>query len=677
MPDGPSQGEDPQAGSGSAIAYRNMSGFACQESAAMRFIARLFILAAIIAPGVGNGATLETYGKLPALEDVSISPDGTRLAFVRAVKNDRIIAVRSIADRKMLGMVRVGEETLRSIEWADNDDLLVETSKTRFPIPGRGNGAELVQLMVLRVSTGRVQALPELGRLNGERGISNIVAGRVLCRQIDGHTNLFIRGVQSDARRSWPILIQIDLATTRERVVGVGAPGIGQEWLVDSDGRVVATSTYDDAHQTWNLRIHHGDEWQTVATRTESVDLPGLVGFGPQAGTAILEALEDKRRVWRAVNLADGSLGPPMAEGKVLQFPMEDRRSHRMIGGEYIDDETRYVFFDGKVQSLWNAIVSVFAGARLRLVSASEDLSKLVVRVDGGGFGFQYELVDLNTLAVKPIGEVYEGIAQPLTVRRITYPASDGLQIPGYLTLPNDRAPSALPLVVLPHGGPAARDTADFDWWSQALANEGYAVLRPNYRGSTVSQRFREAGYGEFGRKMQTDLSDGVNYLVREGIVDPSRVCIAGASYGGYAALAGVSLDPKPYRCAVSVAGISDLKLFLASVNANKLHDDNITMRYLDRFLGVTGPDDANLEKISPIRHIDAVNVPVLLVHGRNDTVVPIEQSERIFEAMQEAGKNVRLVKLEGEDHWLSRDETRLEMLKATVEFLRKYNPPD
>jgi dipeptidyl aminopeptidase/acylaminoacyl peptidase len=178
-----------------------------------------------------------------------------------------------------------------------------------------------------------------------------------------------------------------------------------------------------------------------------------------------------------------------------------------------------------------------------------------VVRVDGQRFGYQYQLVNFDTHKAVPIGDVYAGLTEPLEVRRINYAAADGMQIPAYLTLPRGREPKNLPLIVLPHGGPAARDTADFDWWSQALADQGYAVLRPNYRGSVLGERFLAAGFGEWGRKMQTDLSDGVRFLAKEGIADPSRVCIVGASCGGYAALAGVTLDPGVYRCAVSEPG--------------------------------------------------------------------------------------------------------------------------
>jgi dipeptidyl aminopeptidase/acylaminoacyl peptidase len=231
-----------------------------------------------------------------------------------------------------------------------------------------------------------------------------------------------------------------------------------------------------------------------------------------------------------------------------------------------------------------------------------------------------------------------------------------------------------LPLIVLPHGGPAAADTLEFDWWSQALAAQGYAVLQPNFRGSTLNSEFLQAGYGEWGRKMQSDLSDGVRYLAHEGIIDPKRVCIVGASYGGYAALAGVTLESGVYRCAVSVSGPADLRRFRKWTGVNKMAS---TQRYWDRFMGAADQSDPALVAISPIEHVANVSAPVLLIHGRDDTVVPYEQSDVMESALKRAGKSVTLVTLKHEDHWLSRSETRLQMLQAIVDFLKANNPPN
>ena len=176
---------------------------------------------------------------------------------------------------------------------------------------------------------------------------------------------------------------------------------------------------------------------------------------------------------------------------------------------------------------------------------------------------------------------------------------------------------------------------------------------------------------------MQTDLSDGVRYLAEDGTIDPKRVCIVGGSYGGYAALAGATLDPGVYRCAVSVAGPADLRRMLKWTNEQSGRSDNLSQRYWDRFMGVSGPADPALQSISPIEHLAAVTAPILLIHGRDDTVVPYEQSEVMASALKRAGKAVEFVTLNHEDHWLSRSATRLQMLEATVAFLRTNNPPD
>ncbi|MCR5877108.1 prolyl oligopeptidase family serine peptidase [Phenylobacterium sp. J367] len=227
----------------------------------------------------------------------------------------------------------------------------------------------------------------------------------------------------------------------------------------------------------------------------------------------------------------------------------------------------------------------------------------------------------------------------------------------------------------MPHGGPASRDEPGFDWWSQALASRGYAVLQVNFRGSDgLGGDLLEAGYGQWGRKMQTDLSDGVRHLAGQGVIDPKRVCIVGASYGGYAALAGPIFDRGVYRCAASVAGVSDLK---KQISFSRERGGSATFRYWTRFMGAEDLGDPVLAAYSPALHADKADAPILLVHGRDDTVVPLDQSRTMAEALAKAGKPHELVVQAGEDHWLTRGETRLAMLNAVVTFLEKHNPPN
>jgi dipeptidyl aminopeptidase/acylaminoacyl peptidase len=251
----------------------------------------------------------------------------------------------------------------------------------------------------------------------------------------------------------------------------------------------------------------------------------------------------------------------------------------------------------------------------------------------------------------------------------LTYPARDGVRIPAYLTLPSGEAHN-LPLILLVHGGPGARDTMKFDWWAAFLAARGYAVLQPNFRGSSgYGGAWERAGLGEWGGVMQTDVEDGIAPLARAGIVDPTRVCIVGGSYGGYAALAGATLTPDRYRCAVSVAGISDLVEF---VRLRELQAGSASMQadYWRRSIGDRRDQGAHMRAISPANLADRVQIPILLIHGTDDTVVPINQSRVMRDRLQAAGKTVRYVELQGDDHWLSHAPTRVQMLRELDAFL-------
>jgi dienelactone hydrolase len=626
-----------------------------------------------LAPQLARAAPLDLYGHLPTLEDVALSPNGSRIAFVRTTGDARAIVVYSLADNKPITGMRIGDQKLRGIRWADETHLMIIVSAAAQPEEVQGviftKRAEWIGLQIYDVAKNKVYSLP--APMPDHLRILNSIASEPVVRRIDGHTILFIRAyvLSSDTPS---VLLRYDLDTNGERDVRNGT-GRNVGWLVDAQGSLAAEEEYDYQAENWSIKVRQEDRMVDVARGHERIDVPSLLGFGPKPGTLLLQMIENGDPVWRLLTMRDGTLGPPMAEHKMLDAPIEDQG--RMVGGVHVEDEPAYLFFDPDIEDRWQTITDAFPGERLRLVSAATDFDSVIVRVEGSRHGYSYQLIDLARHTVTRLGEVYDGLGAPLEVRRITYAAADGMSIPAYVTLPAGRPLKNLPLIVLPHGGPAARDTAEFDWWSQALANEGYVVLRPNYRGSDLNRHFMEAGFGEWGRKMQTDLSDGVRYLAKEGIVDPARVCIVGGSYGGYAALAGVTLDPSLYRCAVSVAGLADLSRFRSF--ARGIAVDTIATRYWDRFWNAPAGNDSVLDAISPIKHIDAVHVPVLLIHGREDTVVPYEQSQIMFDALHRAGKDVQLVTLNHEDHWLSRSETRLQMLKATVEFLRAHNPPN
>ncbi len=634
------------------------------------------------ARGADAPAPLEVYGRLPSLENLELSPDGKRMAFVRTHGDERNLYVVDLSTGKKLGSARVGDTKLRGIEWMDNDHLLASVSTTSLPPAGfLGPRQEWFELISYDLLKDRLT--PISFRVQGENTF-NCAAGNIEVRQVQGVTTLFVEGAFVGGFYYLPGLFTFEPATGQMRLIRrapepKGTERKDMEWIVDETGRVAADYRFDDRDKTWALNLYTENQPKALSGKA-GVDRPWIVGFDSSGKSIVMGMLENDEWVRRPIALSDGSMGPPLklADGSRLHNEIIDRRTGRILGGHRGFNELNYVFLDNEMQAHWDAVLRAFPDERVELESYSDDFSPFVVRVFGAKDGYSYALFDWYSHRAQVLESVYEGLTHVSEVKVVRYKAADGLEIPAMLTLPHGRAPTRLPLVVLPHGGPAVAEFAGFDWWAQALADQGYAVLQPNYRGSDLGADFRAQGFGQWGRKMQTDLSDGVRYLAREGIIDPKRVCIDGGSYGGYAALAGATLDSAVYRCAVSVAGISDLALMLKRVNmlAGDTHD-SVAQKYWDRYMGVSSPEDPALKAISPIEHIDAVTAPILLIHGKDDTVVRFEQSELMADALKKAGKPVQFVTLKQEDHWLSRGATRLEMLEATVAFLRANNPPD
>jgi dipeptidyl aminopeptidase/acylaminoacyl peptidase len=402
----------------------------------------------------------------------------------------------------------------------------------------------------------------------------------------------------------------------------------------------------------------------------------GLIGLGRGPGTVLVMDNTGIQDVVEEVSIADGKVEPLFAEVTRKTY-LHDPGTQQLIGA-IVREEPKAQFFDQVLLARFKATRKAFPGFTVSLISYSQGLQRMVVKTEGGDDSGTYWTVDIASGKASPVGYPYPAI-RPADVgesRAFHYAASDGLDIEAILTLPPGKQETGLPLVVMPHGGPIrVSDEVGFDWWAQAYASRGYAVIQPNYRGSSgYGRAFVEAAFGQWGRKMQTDLSEGVTKLAKDGVIDPKRVCIVGASYGGYAALAGVTLQQGIYRCAVSVAGPSDLKAFFNWEGRRSGFDTEVT-RFWRALIVADAGGDGVMSVLSPSSAAARADAPIMLIHGKDDTVVPIEQSELMESALKRAGKPYEMVVLNGEDHWLSREETRKMMLRAAVEFVEKYNP--
>ena len=359
-----------------------------------------------------------------------------------------------------------------------------------------------------------------------------------------------------------------------------------------------------------------------------------------------------------------------------LDYPIFDERNGRVIGVSYVDDMTRVKYFDPEWQRVQALMEKAFPGQSVVVTSKDDAGKAYVVLTDGPRNPPVLSLFTTSNHQVNTIEEAYP-LLKPSDlgeVKPYPYKARDGLDIHAYLTLPPGKPAHNLPTVIFPHGGPEARDSMDFDWWAQFMASRGYAVLQPNYRGSSgYGWNFVKAGDGQWVGKVQHDLDDGVQKLIAEGIADPKRICVVGASWGGYLALVGATFSPDIYACAISYAGVSDMN---ADLYTGTTFDSELTSIWKRR-VGAD-VDSSKMDSQSPANFASQVKAPVLLVHGDMDTTVRIKQSEIEERALRRAGKQVEFVTLKGDDHYLEVAATRIQLLKEVERFLAAHigDPP-
>ena len=646
--------------------------FVCRSAAAL-LVAIALPAAAQVAP-----PPLESYGELPSLEDMAISRGG-KMAMLTTSGGKRVLLVLD-RDAKPVSAVEVGDIKVRDITWIGEEAVMVRRSDTqelgeRFI----ARNMEFANAMIIRADgQGEVQTV-----FANDRSILKAVFGWHGFRGVGEQLTGFFGGIPMKMGQAGQYyfdggnaaLYAVDITTNRARRI-TSAPLQNEyaDWLIDPRGEVAATLTFNEKTGAWRIVNDRGRE---VASGSKPKGGAAIAAFSADGDKVVYFVSEEhgKTELFQAP-LAGGGQPEQLFAGVDVDMVFRDPDSGRMIG--YAPEETEEnddpVFFDKAAQDTVGRVITAFRSVGGEVHTWTPDFSRILLTTSGNNDSGTWYLVDTVNNQTHVIGRSRPQIRanQVGPISTITYKAQDGLEIEAILTLPPGRAANNLPVVVFPHGGPRSHDEATFDWWAQAFASRGYAVLQPNFRGSTGrGDEFMHAGDGEWGKKMQTDISDGLTYLAERGVVDPKRACIMGASYGGYAALAGVTLQHGIYRCSISVAGIGDLKLMV-----NREFRESGSREELNTSEELIGPR-SQMDSISPRNFAARADAPILLIHGRDDTVVPYEQSTRMADALKDAGKPYKLVDLSGEDHWLSRAATRLQMLEEAVAFVEEHNPAD
>jgi dipeptidyl aminopeptidase/acylaminoacyl peptidase len=633
-------------------------------------------LTVLASSSVALAGPLEAYGRLPAISDVEISSDGANLAYIAHDGGTSRVIIQPLNGGEVQS-VDFGKVKMRGVMWADPGHVVAMVSRTQA-IEYVTYVGEQFQATSINIKTGASVQIPK----RSYETINNVLSSTPVGGVFNGKPTVFTQFYAGEEAKSIQAgrfdLYRVDPDTGVAAMVQMGDTQTG-DYLFKTDGTVIARTEYDRETARWSMELRKDGKWVDAYVTTAPLDGPSMEGLSLDEKSVVMSIRNEKTGAYELANIsiADGKLGEFYGPDGHFDTIIDD--ANHVIGTATGTDFKEYRFDEPRLAAAWSMVAGVFPGRQLTLQSHTPDYTKIVIYVQGTGEPGGYYLLDLTIKKLSKVGSAYPTLAPAdvAEVRSIKYAAADGLMIQGYLTLPPGKTAKGLALVVLPHGGPQANDEAGFDYWAQALASRGYAVLQPNFRGSTGrGESFIRAGDGEWGGKMQTDLSDGVRFLAKQGIIDPKRVCIDGGSYGGYAALAGITMDKGVYRCAVSVAGIGDLRQFL-NFKLLRSGEESPTIRHYKRAFGVTSVNDPKLDERSPERHAADADGPVLLIHGKEDTVVRYEQSTGMLHALQKAGKPVEFVDLREEDHWLSREVTRQQMLSATVAFLEKNNPPN
>ncbi len=619
---------------------------------------------------------LAEYGELPDVEDATMSPSGNRVALIAEVNGKRsIVAIEGQSN--IIANMPVGDLKIRGIEWVGENRLLLITSQTEDL--GRNFTTDKAEFFIGRVLP--IDPGAEAGMIfANKRNLMGAIAGNHGIRKIGDRYFGYYGAIllKKDFRGDYafdhgrPFLYRVDMQDFSAKKIATAArPGHDNDWLIDANGEIAATFDINDNNGNWTLR---NADSKVIAKGNNPLSRIGLMGFSNDGQSILLSERNEDGVRWMQVPTEGGDLTEFLPNISVERLFFDDQ-SGQLMGYKERGGKERIIFSDKVKEAALRKVQRAFNSFDTRPVDWTSDMSKVIVRTAGNRDSGTWFSVDVANLRAHPLAYERLKIEQKYVgpVSTFKYEASDGMKMSGILTLPPDREAKNLPAVVLPHGGPHARDKETFDWWAQAYASRGYAVFQPNFRGSTgVSDDFVSAGYGEWGRKMQTDKSDGLAALAKEGIVDPKRACIVGASYGGYAALAGVTLQKGIYRCAVAVAPVSDIKdMYQQDYQASG--KERTTKAAL---LNQLGPRDG-WDAVSPLRVADQADAPIMLIHGRDDIVVPYSHSSKMADKLKDAKKPHEMVSLDGEDHWLSRSETRRTMLEAAVGFVEKHNPAD
>ena len=595
---------------------------------------------------------LKDFFRNPTKTAYALSPNGEYLAYLQPWETRLNVFVEKIGSGKAVRVTSAKERDISGYAWK-GDNRIVYIQDT--------GGDENYRLYAVGVDGSNPKDLTPFEKVRAQ-----------IIDRLERNENEILVGLNKRLPRVFDVY-RINVNTGEMQMVAEN-PGNYTGWSTDWDGKLRIALTTDGVNNTLMFRNNETEKFAPVITTTFRETISPLV-FTP-----------DNKQLYVATNIGRDKTAIVKYDvetkkeiEKIYEHPEVDvtnlltSRKRRVITGvAYVTDKQNYQFFDKDRADLQKDLERRLAGYEVRLAGCNLDEDKCLVRTFTDRSLGTYYFYDRKAKDLRKLADVSPWLNDQdlVPMKPITYQSRDGLTIHGYLTLPKGVPARNLPVVVNPHGGPWARDVWGYNPEVQFLANRGYAVLQMNFRGSTgYGRKFWEASFKQWGKAMQDDITDGVQWLIKQGIADPKRIGIYGGSYGGYATLAGVTFTPDLYAAAVDYVGVSNIFTFIESFPP--YWKPYLEMVY--EMVGHPEKDKDLLTAASPVFHSKNIKVPLLIAQGANDPRVKKAESDQMVAALKARGIEVPYIVKSNEGHGFSNEENRFEFYRAMEEFLGKH----
>jgi len=618
-----------------------------------------------------NKIPVEAFASPPNFSSATLSPSGTKIAFMTSVEGHRHIMVLDRATNKSVLVPPHEKAELGGFFWGNEETLIITflLSRKREGMRLRGTESKLFSFNIKSheyVWLGKPKKKKEsLGK--------TVAFGENVVHSLPAEPDKILISLSEDIYRP-PEVFKVNIKNGRRTKVKRGIRGV-YSWFADQTGHIrfgagiVRQNNSLDSERKYAF-LFDKDGNKTDLEKTDWYENYKLIDFTPDPNVIYVSGKTENGT--KAIFTLDVTTGKIVEKifghdrvdvDNTVRHPL----TRNVAGVGYTVDSYKVKYFDADLARIQHSLKKALKSDIYITGRARDKNLYLVVATapnnPGEYYLFNRDTGKLDYLAAR-LNAIYpEDMSSPLIVQ---IPTRDDDTIPAYVTLPKGAKKGArLPTVVLPHGGPHARDTADWDFWSQFYANRGYAVMQPNFRGSTgYGDGFMKAGRKRWGGLMQDDVTDATLWMINEGYADPERICIVGASYGGYAAMFAPIKEPELYKCAISINGVPDLP-------AMKLSDKNhVGFGEWIKNIGLKGQPD---ETVSPYHRAEEINIPMLLMSSVDDDRVPYKMSQRMQSRMKKLKKNSRYIQIENGGHSMITEAARVKMLSETEKFLAEH----